>query len=192
MFRKIFYSLLVSLTLAGCAKDTNTINVQPDIALPAKDPGMAAVTVSINGADQRPDQALAKINHDNQLVSLMASRDLRFLLQEVLEKQMSARGYMIGPDAPIALQIIINKLDANVTQGNIRHSITTQADISVIARSKNGNQQIKSYRQTYSREGAFTATNEKIAEAINLTLSDTIKEMAKDTEIHDFIKKSSR
>ncbi len=45
------------------------------------------VTVSINGADQRTDQALAKVTRNNQLVTLTASRDLRFLLQEVLEKQ---------------------------------------------------------------------------------------------------------
>ena len=44
------------------------------------------VTVSINGADQRTDQALAKVTRDNQIVTLTASRDLRFLLQEVLEK----------------------------------------------------------------------------------------------------------
>lgn len=48
------------------------------------------VTVSINGADQRQDQALAKVTRDNQQVTLTASRDLRFLLQEVLEKQMTS------------------------------------------------------------------------------------------------------
>lgn len=31
------------------------------------------VTVSINGADQRPDQALAKVTRDNQQVTLTAS-----------------------------------------------------------------------------------------------------------------------
>ena len=59
------------------------------------------VTVSINGADQRTDQALAKVTRDNQIVTLTASRDLRFLLQEVLEKQMTARGYMVGPNGPV-------------------------------------------------------------------------------------------
>lgn len=31
------------------------------------------VTVSINGADQRTDQALAKVTRDNQIVTLTAS-----------------------------------------------------------------------------------------------------------------------
>lgn len=74
------------------------------------------VTVSINGADQRTDQALAKVTRDNQIVTLTASRDLRFLLQEVLEKQMTARGYMVGPNGPVNLQIIVSQLYADVSQ----------------------------------------------------------------------------
>jgi uncharacterized lipoprotein len=110
-----------------------SIEVSPKITLPQQDPSLMGVTVSINGADQRPDQASAdrlrrsgqscsrarsfvspalpaagsadrgrraKVTRDNQQVTLTASRDLRFLLQEVLEKQMTARGYMMpGPDA---------------------------------------------------------------------------------------------
>ena len=91
------------------------------------------VTVSINGADQRPYQALAKVTRDNQLVTLTASRDLRFLLQEVLEKQMTSRGYMIGPNGAVDLQIIVNKLYADVSQGNVRYNIATKADIAIIA-----------------------------------------------------------
>ena len=49
---------------------------------------------------ERTDQALAEATRDNQIVTLTASRDLRFLLQEVLEKQMTARGYMVGPVWP--------------------------------------------------------------------------------------------
>ena len=94
------------------------------------------VTVSVNGADQRSDQALAKVNRDGQLITLTPSRDLRFLLQEVLEKQMTSRGYMIGPNGAVDLQIVVNGLYADVTQGNVRYSITTKADISIIATAK--------------------------------------------------------
>ncbi len=57
------------------------------------------------------------MTRDNQLVTLTASRDLRFLLQEVLEKQMTARGYMIGPNGAVNLQIIVNQLYADVSRG---------------------------------------------------------------------------
>lgn len=97
------------------------------------------VTVSINGADQRTDQALAKVTRDNQIVTLTASRDLRFLLQEVLEKQMTARGYMVGPNGPVNLQIIVSQLYADVSQGNVRYNIATKADIAIIATAQNGN-----------------------------------------------------
>ena len=192
MLKKLFFPLVALFMLAGCATPPTTIDVSPKITLPQQDPSLMGVTVSINGADQRQDQALAKVTRNNQLVTLTASRDLRFLMQEVLEKQMTARGYMIGPNGAVDLQIVVNKLYANVTQGNLRYSITTNADISITATAKNGNRQVKTYRQTYSVEGAFNATNEKITNAVNATMSDVISDMAQDTSINDFIKQNSR
>lgn len=192
MLKKLFFPLLAAFILAGCANNSNTIDVQPAIQLPQQDPSLMGVTVSINGADQRADQALAKVTRDAQLVTLTPSRDLRFLLQEVLEKQMTARGYMVGPNGAVDLQIVVNNLYADVTQGNLRYSITTKADISIIASAKNGNKQVKNYRQTYSVEGAFNATNEKITKAVNATLSDVISDMAQDTSVSSFIKQNAR
>lgn len=192
MLKKFLFPLLAAFILAGCATNSNTLDVQPTIQLPQQDPGLMGVTVSINGADQRADQALAKVTRDNQLVTLTPSRDLRFLLQEVLEKQMTARGYMVGPNGAVDLQIVVNNLYADVTQGNLRYSITTKADISIIASAKNGNKQVKNYRQTYSIEGAFNATNDKITKAVNATLSDVISDMAQDTSVSAFIKQNAR
>jgi uncharacterized lipoprotein len=177
--------------LAGCATPPTTIDVSPKITLPQQDPSLMGVTVSINGADQRQDQALAKVTRDNQQVTLTASRDLRFLLQEVLE-QMTARGYMIGPSGAVDLQIIVNNLYADVSQGNVRYNIATKADIAIIATAKNGNKMTKNYRASYSVEGAFQASNQNIADAVNSVLTDTIADMAQDTSIHDFIKQNAR
>lgn len=89
------------------------------------------------------------MTRDNQLVTLTASRDLRFLLQEVLEKQMTSRGYMIGPNGAVDLQIIVNKLYADVSQGNVRYNIATKADIAIIATAANGTKMTKNYRASY-------------------------------------------
>ncbi|WP_294910994.1 lipoprotein [Tatumella sp. UBA2305] len=191
MLKRAIFPLLAAFALAGCATSSNTLDVTPKITLPQQDPSLMGVTVSINGADQRSSQALAQVTRDNQLVTLTPSRDLRFLLQEVLEKQMAARGYMIGPNGAVDLQIVVNKLYADVTQGNLRYSITTNADVSITATAKNGNKQMKTYRQTYSVEGPFTANNDKITKAVNSTLGDVISDMAADTSINDFIKQNS-
>ncbi len=192
MLKRAIFPLLAAFALAGCATSSNTLDVTPKITLPQQDPSLMGVTVSINGADQRSSQALAQVTRDNQLVTLTPSRDLRFLLQEVLEKQMTARGYMIGPNGAVDLQIVVNKLYADVTQGNLRYSITTNADVSITATAKNGNKQMKTYRQTYSVEGPFTANNDKITKAVNSTLGDVISDMAADTSINEFIKQNSR
>lgn len=192
MLKKLCLPLLTALLLAGCATSSNTLNVTPKIVLPQQDPTLQGITISINGADQRTDQALAKVNRDGQLVTLTPSRDLRFLLQEVLEKQMGARGYMIGADGPVALQVVVNNLYADVSEGNLRYNITTKADISIIAQAKNGNKQVKNYRSTHNVQGAFTATNDKITDAVNSVLGDVIADMAQDTSVNDFIKQNAR
>lgn len=192
MLKKLLFPLVAMVMLASCATPPTTIEVAPKITLPQQDPSLMGVTLSINGADQRTDQALAKVTRDNQLVTLTPSRDLRFLLQEVLEKQMTARGYMIGPNSPVDLQIIVNQLYADVSQGNVRYNIATKADISIIATAKNGNKMTKNYRSNYNVEGAFQATNKNIANAVNSVLTDTIADMAQDTSVHDFIKQNAR
>ncbi|KQN68588.1 MULTISPECIES: lipoprotein [Rahnella] len=192
MLKKIIFPVLAMLMLAGCATSTNTLDVSPKIVLPSQDPTLQGITISINGADQRQDQALAKVNRDGQLISLTPSRDLRFLLQESLEKQMTARGYMIGADGAVDLQIVVNNLYADVQEGNLRYNITTKADISIIATAKNGSKQVKNYRSTYNVQGALSATNAKITNAVNTTLGDVISDMASDTSISDFIKANAR
>lgn len=192
MLKKIIFPLLAMFMLAGCATSTNTLDVSPKIVLPSQDPTLQGITISINGADQRQDQALAKVNRDGQLISLTPSRDLRFLLQESLEKQMTARGYMVGADGAVDLQIVVNNLYADVQEGNLRYNITTKADISIIATAKNGSKQVKNYRSTYNVQGALSATNAKITSAVNTTLGDVISDMASDTSISDFIKANAR
>ncbi|UHM91257.1 lipoprotein [Rahnella victoriana] len=192
MLKKILFPVLAMFMLAGCATSTNTLDVSPKIVLPSQDPTLQGITISINGADQRQDQALAKVNRDGQLISLTPSRDLRFLLQESLEKQMTARGYMIGADGAVDLQIVVNNLYADVQEGNLRYNITTKADISIIASAQNGSKQVKNYRSTYNVQGALSATNAKITNAVNTTLGDVISDMASDTSISDFIKANAR
>lgn len=192
MLKTVIFPLLAVFILAGCASNSNTLDISPKMQLPQRDPSLMGITLSITGADRRSDQALAKVNRDGQLVTLTPSRDLRFLLQETLEKQMTGRGYMIGPGGAVDLQIVVNNLYADVTQGNVRYSITTKADISIIATAKNGSKQVKNYRQSNRVEGAFSATNEKIAHVVNTALGDVIDDMAQDTSVTEFIKQNAR
>lgn len=192
MLKKYLMPFVAILLLSGCAASTNRLDISPKIQLPQQDPSLMGVTVSVNGVDQRPEQALAKVNRDGQLVTLTPSRDLRFLLQEVLEKQMTARGYMIDPDGAVDLQIVVNKLYADVTEGNVRYNITTRADISIIAHAKNGNKQVKSYQSVYNVQGAFSATNDKITSAVDSVLADVINDMANDSSVNSFIKQNAR
>ncbi len=195
MLKKIltpFIALLFLVNVSGCADTSNTLAIQPKITLPSADPTMKAITISISGVDHRQSQALAQINRDAKLVTLLPSRDLRFLLQEALEKQMVARGYMIGSPANANLQVIVNQLYATVKEGSLRHDISAKAEISIIVYAQDGSKQIKNYRTSYNAQGPLNATNAKIADAVNTVLSDVITDMAQDSSISTFIKQNVR
>ncbi len=68
--------------LAGCATPPTTIDVARRRSPLPQDPSLMGVTVKHYRRDQRRDQALAKVTRNNQLVTLTASRDLRFLLSK--------------------------------------------------------------------------------------------------------------
>lgn len=113
-------------------------------------------------------------------------------MQEVLQKQMTARGFMIGSPASADVIIVINKLNADVGEGSIRHNISAKADISVIVTLPNGSSNTKTFRTSYNVQGPFGATNEKIAAAINNVLSELVSDMAKDASVSQFIKSNAR
>lgn len=60
---------------------------------------------------------------------------------------MTARGYMIGPNGAVNLQIIVSQLYADVSQGSVRYNIATKADIAIIATAANGNKMTKTTAQ---------------------------------------------
>ncbi|TNH45266.1 lipoprotein [Photorhabdus luminescens] len=192
MLKRILFPLIALFLLAGCAAPSNTLTIEPKITLPTADPTMSAITISISGADNRQSQTLAQVNRNAKLEILKPSRDLRFLLQEILEKQMTARGYMIGSPANANLQIIVNNLYADVKEGSLRHNISTKADISIISTAQNGSKQVKNYRTSYNVQGPLSATNEKIADAVNTVLSEVIADMAQDPSVSNFIKQNAR
>lgn len=68
---------------------------------------------------------------------------------------MTARGYMIGPNGAVNLQIIVNQLYADVSRGSVRYNIATKADIAIIATAANGSKMTKTIAPTTSIEGAF-------------------------------------
>lgn len=146
----------------GCVAQSNTLSIDPNITLPTQDPTIRAVSINITSIDKRSSTALAEVNRNATLAVLKPSRDLRYLLQEALEKQMVARGYTISAPANINLQIVLNKLYADVQEGSLRHNITVDVAISVVAMASNGSTSTRTYTRSYNEQGPLEASNEKL------------------------------
>lgn len=195
MLRNTFHliiALLISLSLIGCVAPSNTLSIEPNITLPTQDPTIRAVSINITSIDKRSSTALAEVNRNAALAVLKPSRDLHYLLQEALEKQMIARGYTVSAPANINLQIALNKLYADVQEGILRHNITVDVAISVVAMASNGSTSTRTYTRSYNEQGPLDASNEKIASAINKALTDIIADMANDPETSQFIKQNAQ
>lgn len=188
----LIIALLISLSLIGCVAPSNTLSIEPNISLPTQDPTIRAVSINITSIDKRSSTALAEVNRNAALAVLKPSRDLRYLLQEALEKQMIARGYTVSAPANINLQIALNKLDADVQEGSLRHNITVDVAMSVVAMASNGSTSTRTYTRSYNAQGPLDASNEKIASAINKALTDIIADMANDPATSQFIKQNAQ
>lgn len=192
MLKKILLPMFTLFLLGGCATPSNDLILNPTIAGANSDPTLIAQTISISANDAREDKALAKVNRDGKLMVLTASRDPAYLMQEVIDKQMRDRGYMIDNSGSTSVQVKINELFADVQEGNLRYSINTVIDIAVFVDAKNGSTYNKNYRTSHTIDGAFTVSNQNITNAINQTLTEVIAVMAKDDGVHEFIKRNSR
>ncbi|MEQ4922761.1 YajG family lipoprotein [Proteus hauseri] len=192
MIKNLLCAFFALTMLAGCAAPTNKLSIEPTLSMPAADPTMRPISLNISSQDKRPSKALAEINRNGKLDVLVPTRDLAFLMQEILQKQMTARGFMIGSPAAADVIITINKLKADVGEGSVRHNISAMADISIIVTLPSGNSNTKTFRTSYNVQGPFGATNEKIAAAINNVLTELVSDMAKDASVSQFIKSNAR
>ncbi len=125
-------------------------------------------------------------------VMSVPTRDLAFLMQEIVQKQMMARGYTFGSPAAADVIVVINKLNADISEGSLRHNISAKADISVVVSMPNGSTNTKTYRTSYNVQGPFGASNDKIAAEINNVLSELVSDMAKDPSVSQYIKSNAR
>ncbi|GAB1438980.1 lipoprotein [Providencia sp.] len=192
MLRKLCFPLLGLFLLAGCATSSNTLSLEPKIALPAKNPTLNATSISVSSVDNRTNKSLAEVNRNGSLVVLNPSRDPRYLMQEAVEKQMAARGFMVTSPANVNLVVQLNKLDTNVSEGSLRHNITVNSSVSIIATAPNGSTKTRSFTRNFNTQELLAANNAKIEAAINSALADLIADMATDQEITDFIRQNSR
>ncbi|MGP1953877.1 MAG: YajG family lipoprotein [Arsenophonus sp. NC-QC1-MAG3] len=129
----LIIALLIQLSLIRCVYTNNTLFIELNIRFPTQDPTIRAVSINITSIDKRSLTALAKVNRYAIITILKPSRDLPYFLQEALEKQMIARGFMINAKANVNLQIALNNLHADIQEGSLRHNITVNVAISLVA-----------------------------------------------------------
>ncbi len=96
---------------------------------------------------------------------------------------------MISATANINLEIILNNLYVDIQECSLRHNITINVAISLVAIAYNGSTSTRTYTRSYNEQVPLDASNKKIAYAINKVLTNIIADMANDSETSRFMKK---
>lgn len=68
---------------------------------------------------------------------------------------------MIGSPANANVQISINTFKADVQEGSLRHNITVNIDITILATAQNNSTKSRTFRTSYNVQGPLSASNEK-------------------------------
>lgn len=192
MLSKLCFRLFALFLLAGCATSNNTLLLEPKITLPARNPTLNATSISVRSVDNRPSKSLGEINCKGSLVVLSPSRDPRYLMQEAIEKQIAARGFMVSSPTNVNLVVQLKQLNAKISEGNLRHNITVNSSVTINATAPNGSTKSRTFSPNYNKQELLGASNEKIEKAINTALTDLIIDMANDQELTQFIRQNTR
>lgn len=189
--KKLLLPLCLVSLLSACAAPSNVIDVNPAITLPQTQPNHGQA-LTVTAVDARADKSLAKLNRNGTLVTLQPSRDPAFLMQEVLTKQMQARGFNVTSASGLNMQLTLNTLFADVQEGSLRYNIDAVADVTITLRGGHGETFSKNYRTKHSVPGAFATSNQGIADVLEETLSQVINNMASDPSLSDAAQRMTR
>ncbi|CRK85566.1 Uncharacterized lipoprotein YajG [Candidatus Providencia siddallii] len=192
MFKKTYLSIFILFIITACSTKNNIIRLEPKIILPTQKSTFNAASISVNNIDNRTNKYLSEVNRNGNLVVFELSRDPSYLMQEVVEKQMMARGIMLASQANINLIVQLNKLEAKINEGSLRHNITINSNVSITATTTNGLSKTRSFTRSFNTQEFLSANNKKIQIAVNNTLTNLINDMANDNEIADFIQQNSQ
>ncbi|CAL1329324.1 YajG family lipoprotein [Candidatus Providencia siddallii] len=187
MLKKIYLFIFILFITTSCSQKRHVVSLEPKIILPIQKIFSNSTSININIIDNRVKKFLSEINHNGKLLTINLSRDPTYLMKEVIEKQMIARGLKIKSPSHFNVFVQFNKLEAKIYEGTLHHNIIVNSSINLIITAPNGLIKTRSYTRKFSTQELLSANNIKIQNAVNNTLTDLISDMANDQEILDFI-----
>lgn len=186
MRKGLIYVVVIFLT--GCiALTTERINVIPTPTI-APHKISTSGSYQIIGNDNTKVPYIAIINKDqDDARKIYARQNIRVIIERLLIEQFTSLGFTHITESPNSIIIDLQEFLAQIENSAMSHQIEATLIVSITAKTQNG-QLVKTYTTNANRSGFLSASTKEVENILKEMLTLTLKEVATDNELNDYIK----
>ncbi len=188
--RLLVFSVVLALSVVGCAYIDQNVKVNPTISLAKSDIGKGK-KVSVQIIDDREEQIIGKRRDGYGLAGakITTDQDLVEVLKVPIFEGLSAKGFLPTQelDNTIALKVELRSLAYDNAVGLWTGGNIGKATIKVVATNAVGKTYEKNYRGQKEIRTFFVGSQETNAKVINGAFEEAILRMFEDEELLKFL-----
>lgn len=181
--KTLFAVLFGSAILAGCQSQSNTITFTTPAPSASFNTQNQTAVVNVMTQDLRKSAEVASYTSGGNVQRLTAVPDVRSLFQQAMQQNLNSKGFgVIDGAGNVNMLVNVNKFFANVEQGNLRHKIAAEIEVTVQVQGAKGNF-TKNFNVSRAYEGAFGANNSGIRNVLTQAYNEVIQSIYNDNEL---------
>lgn len=184
--KKLVIAASVALLAACSASQQPQLNLMPDSTL-STNPIVQGKTYSLISKDARAAQYVALVdNGRSNITPLHAKQNLRITLEQALEQQFSSQGFDSEPNSNNVVEAKVQEALINVKHSVLDNEMDAKVVVEITAENPQG-RLVKTYTGTATRSGTFSASDADIEQTLNDVVALTLKEIATDPELRNYM-----
>ncbi len=184
--KKLVLAASVALLAACSAPQQPQLNLMPESTL-STNPIVQGKTYSLTSKDTRASQYVALVdNGRSNIVPLHAKQNLRITLEQALEQQFSSQGFRSDLNSNNVIELEVQQALVNVKHSVMENEMDAKVVVEVTAENPQG-RLVKTYTGTAKRSGTLSASDSDIEQTLNDVISLTLKEIANDPELRNYM-----
>ena len=179
--KTVFMTLVI--VLGGCALSPQTVNIAPDINVPAAGNRQINKTVSITVNDSRNNSVIGtRGGIYRETAHITADANMTMSLKTILSNAFADLGYNVTNNSNVTLTVDVAELKYTATGENTITAVETSAAIHATCR--NGNLVMNNtYRVTDKQDVLKAPSGTRNQELINNTLATALQRMLNDQKL---------
>lgn len=184
--KKLVLAASVALLAACSAPQQPQLNLMPESTL-STNPIVQGKTYSLTSKDTRASQYVALVdNGRSNILPLHAKQNLRITLEQALEQQFSSQGFHDDLNSNNVVEVKVQQALVNVKHSVMENEMDAKVVIEITAENPQG-RLVKTFTGTAKRSGTLSASDSDIEQTLNDVISLTLKEIANDSELRNYM-----